>query len=291
MAEESHIFWSIPEHIAQLLCHLDPDSTLTLARAHEMTRSVIRGRMVWNQLLNRNSPIDSLVKINFFRDLLHLIKQPDDCLEDIFHHILESNKPGLYELTLQMTCACHQDVHSVSETAFKLLVPLETAMHRSYLILDSLAWADQIIENKTLESLASKLTIQKDAVSVGVNIGQINISDLEDASTFQKFMATIAEGSIELDCVWVKEGIGREGWDIIAEALQTHPLKLSMILINTTSSNDIGMETRDTLWAVTKTEGEIVVCKDNSSWMTGRRFKKTEETAYKRFCKCLEMTL
>ena len=57
-SEAEQKFWQTPELIEGLLLHLDPESTLRLAQAHEMTRDILQGSIVWNNLIKRCSPLN-----------------------------------------------------------------------------------------------------------------------------------------------------------------------------------------------------------------------------------------
>ena len=53
-AEEK--FWKTPELVEGLLPHLDPPSTLELAKVHPLTSGILQGISDWNRFIRRSCP-------------------------------------------------------------------------------------------------------------------------------------------------------------------------------------------------------------------------------------------
>ena len=76
-SEAEQKFWQTPELVQGLLPFLDLESTLRLAQVHEMTRCILQGTRVWNNLIKRSSPLNERGKtvcncnnLEYERDLL-----------------------------------------------------------------------------------------------------------------------------------------------------------------------------------------------------------------------------
>ena len=76
-------FWVMPELIEKPLDHLGLESTVCLAQAHELTQNVLQGRVVWNKLIKRNSPIDGLGGVKHLVAILKSLKDPEDPMLDL----------------------------------------------------------------------------------------------------------------------------------------------------------------------------------------------------------------
>ena len=127
-------FLESPELLEKLLLYLDLDSTLTLAKTHEVTRHILQGSLAWNKLIRRNAPLDELVKAQKLGQILKLMKEPKSNMLDLLDVICAGRflraSAHLYPSVL-LGCPRHLDSpHWVTFGNLQLLEQVEVAFDR-----------------------------------------------------------------------------------------------------------------------------------------------------------------
>ena len=222
-------FWSTPELIERLLLNLDLKSTMCLAQAHELTQNVLEGTRVWNKLIKRICPIDTLDQVENHVAIVKSLKDYEDHLLDLLEVICESNPVpdgGDWHIAVQMGCPCHPnlDYHVVSLAGFMLLEEVEGAFGTTVQTLEVIGsdWRKHPFNSTSLSALASRLSRQQEKLTF-LKL-DFKISSMLDAENFKAVMQACPMervsiiGGLEVD-----ENIGAKGWELVAESVQLHP--------------------------------------------------------------------
>ena len=151
-------FWQTPELIEELLPNLDPESTLRLAQAHEMTRDILQGSINWNKLIKRNSPLKRGDKVGHFVGILKLLEDTKSNMLDLLDAICESNPP-FYPLSVKMCCPRHPDAHPLTSEGFFLLEKVEAEFGTVEQTVEAIRLSST--DCSLMSSLASRLSRQE----------------------------------------------------------------------------------------------------------------------------------
>ena len=252
-SEAEKKFWATPELVEQLLeKHLDLNSTMCLAKNHQMTQDLLQGGLVWKKLIQRNCPIFELDQAKHFVAILKTLEGPDDHILVLLDAICESNKPFKPEHfphweapKVRMGCPRHQEEgwHDVSLAGFLLLEEVEEALGTSQQTLEGIVDTPArsifsghmtfFMSANTFSALGSRMSRQQKEVEFPDIC--VEIQDIKDAERFKEVMQNIqlkwTASLLTLSpyCLFVKKNIGREGWKLVAEGLQLHPNAVTFV--------------------------------------------------------------
>ena len=297
--ETEHKFWMIPEMIAKLLPFLDLKSTLCLARAHKKTQDVLKGAMVFNKLLKRNSPLTELDNVKDLATILKLMKDPKANLSEVLDAICETNpqtsNPNTPNLGsgpgVRMGCPCHLHYHSISSKGFELLEEVEGALGTTEQTVESVIWGNWILPNNFMAALASRLARQKQKLT-SINIGEIEMSTQKQAADFKTLMQALPSSrTVKFGRLKVQEPIGPEGWEFVAKAVQTHPGLLSDVVANQSAFNGVKVEDMRVIWQALKRRGCLIVAANKPGSCGGKELLKQDgEAAWTKLWKILDLS-
>ena len=301
--ETEHKFWMIPEMIAKLLPFLDLKSTLCLAHAHEKTHNVLKGAMVFNKLLKRNSPLTKLDNVKDLATILKLMKDPKANLSKVLDVICETNpqisNPNTPDLWpgpgVRMGCPCHLNYHSISSKGFELLEEVEGALGTTEQTVESVIWGNWILPNNFMAALASRLTRQQEKVT-SINIGQIDMSTKKQAEHFKTLMQALPSNgpssrTVKFGRLKVLEPIGAEGWEFVAQAVKTHPGLLSDVVASQDAFNGVKVEDMRVIWEALKRRGSLIVAENYRGSCAGKTLLKQDgEAAWTKLWQILDLS-
>ena len=236
-AEEK--FWKTPELVEGLLPHLDPPSTLELAKVHPLTSGILQGISDWNRFIRRscpfpppNSPTSSLTlteqmvtKLRPIIGIMELIGGPQSHLLALLDVICERFTPrnndidqsGGPEYYIKVTCPCHE-FHHVSALGFVLLEFVEAALGSSEQQLGSVFVYS--IEGSLTSALKSRMLRQEWMVSqVEAHFYSCDTQDEAEA------LPTLVQHTEEFGFrrLVIGGAIAEGGWAALAEALRLLP--------------------------------------------------------------------
>ena len=109
-------FWETPELLEHLLPFLDLQTTLNLAKTHDLTRNIFKSSVSWKKLIRRNLLDDREprreVVINLV-ELLKLVDGPGAHLLDLLDAIcMEKFPDGAWLIgSVKVFCPLHQGSH------------------------------------------------------------------------------------------------------------------------------------------------------------------------------------
>ena len=290
-----HKFWMIPEMIAQLLPFLDLKSTLCLAQSHEKTKHVLKGAVIWNNLVERNSPLDQLDKVKDFVAILKLMKDPKANLLEVLDEICKTNPQTGFEggFGVRMGCPCHLHFHPISPKGFELLEEVEGAFGTSEQTVESVSGGKWVVPNNFMAALGSRLSRQQQELT-SISIGQIDMSSKKQAEDFKTLMQAIpsmgpSSRSVQFGTLWVQEPIGPEGWELVGLALHTHHGLLSEVIARQDVYTGGKREDMRIVWEALKRKGFLIV--DARGWIAGKTLLKQDgEAAWTRLCQILDLS-
>ena len=245
-SEAEKKFWATPELIEQLLPYLNLQSTMSLAKIHQMTQNVLQGRRVWKKVIQRNCPIVGLDHVKHFVAILKTLKGPEDHILVLLDAICESNTPFKSDSfphvaapKVQMSCPRHQEgCHDVSLDGFGLLEEVEGAFGTTQQTVEAIIDSPMrsitagmcvpfFLSASSFSALGSRMSRQEKEVEFPDIC--LDIKDIKDAESFKEAMQniqlqwTVSLLTLSPYCLFVEENLGREGWELVAEGLQLHP--------------------------------------------------------------------
>ena len=155
MSEAAKKFWGMPELVNKLLPFLDLESTLNLAKVHQLTRDILQGSFDWNKLISStriqdpgnlqyNADIleEKMEVVNLLVGILKLMMDPRANMLDLLDTICKRSLPWIVENTFDtvtLSCPNHQDSHKVPIGKFLLLEAVEAAFGSSEQKLEAIS--------------------------------------------------------------------------------------------------------------------------------------------------------
>ena len=231
-AEEK--FWRTPELIERLLTFLDLDSTLKLARTHELTRNILQGVYNRNKLIQRTCPhndagddlelqqrdVDNVKHLA--ATLKRLMDEPEaillELLDLICHRFsLEDNPVTEGQDGLQMSCPGHPGGHFVSSHGFVLLEIVERAFGTTKQNVED--FKVRTLMEPMISVLSSRLSRQGVMPTGKSSVQHVIIRSTDDARSL-KILQQCYPGWDDF-LLTVEGDIGRDGWEALG-VLETY---------------------------------------------------------------------
>ena len=127
-------FWETPELLEQLLHLLDPESTYRLAQAHDLTKTVLQGKFIWNKFIRRSCPRPGFSDdvVNTLVALLKLMQNPSCQLLDLLDVVCDRFSTEENNDAVTMSCEGHPDGHLVSFEGLRVLEAICSGNFRSW---------------------------------------------------------------------------------------------------------------------------------------------------------------
>ena len=238
--EAEETFWKTPELVEGVLPFLDATSILELAKAHPLTRGILKGTYNWSRFIRRSCPVappnhetmmneqfDELTeeKVAELRPLigvLQVIGSPQPHLLALLGIICEKFPPPstcklevnqIWLENLKVTRA-GDEVHYLSALGFVLLEAIEAAHGSSEQAVGSVFVYN--LEEPLTSALISKIMRQEG------KIDQVEADAVFIASQDQvEALCTLVQLTEEFVFRWLTIGgaVGEGGWAALAEAL------------------------------------------------------------------------
>ena len=294
-------FWRTPELVEKLLPFLNLESTLILAKTHEMTRRLLQGTSIWNKLIRRNCPFVDLpnpdlcvprkiqVKIDWVKSLVEILKLMQDPEEALLLDLLDvicerfatdavflQNANQWKHTHVSMGCPRHPDGHVVPLSAFLLLEEVEAAFSTTLQSLDSVRGG--ILVGETQLAVSSRITRQKGRQGRTTTLSNVEfeVNCMESLTSFKGLMQLMPALTqrIELE---VLGSIGIEGWETLAETLKLQPNVVGRLTVYSAALGEATKKDLHEIWdALEQTAGFVHVLghawherieKQNGAWM------------------------
>ena len=280
-------FWGMPELIEELLLHLNPEATLRLAQAHKMTRDILQGSIVWNNLIRRCSPLNDnrMEKMTHLVAILKLMKDTKDNLLDLIDTICEANAPYMDCEWVQMGCPRHPDSHLISLEGFKLLEEVEAAFGTTEQTVEAISTKDDSFKLRQSD-LAPRLSRQQQKLT-SVHIGAIVVSNKKEAEDFKVLMQSCPPMASHLAILVAI--LGAEGWGLLAEGLKSHPGVVGGALTGKESLDGGRKEDLRVLWDALMPTG-ILDLLTEWDWLEEELYKEDAEAAWIRLCEIRDLS-
>ena len=229
--EAERKFWRTPELLENLLHFLDPESTYHLAQAHDLTKTVLQGKYVWNKFIRRSCPRPAGSSDDVWKALvalLKLMKNPSSHLLDLLDVICDRFSPDDVGGSVHMSCQRHPDGHFVSFEGLLVLEAIEGACGSAEQNVEAIAGEVEgnprgsILDDTLLSALSARLVRQQKMMS-SVSMIHIVIGEERMVEAFKSFLEFCpAEGTTRLSVKMSSEGGGWE-WGALAGAMSSYP--------------------------------------------------------------------
>lgn len=253
-------FWHIPELIESLLLHLDSESTLRLAQAHLVTRSIVQGNTVWKTIIKRNSPLIHMGEVENLVAILRLMDDSTYNMLDLLDAIYEDNPVVTqrgsisYGDLVQLSCPRHQGYpHHLSCHGFLLLEKCEAAFQTCEQKIERISLNS--FDNFFLASVASRLSRQEEKLS-SVYLCHMEVENDEQGENAKTLMQACPTLDFSLLCLNVTN-IGPKGWGFLAQGFQSHKSVVDEIHINKEALGSGRHEDIKVLWDALKWSIEV----------------------------------
>ena len=169
--------------LEKLLTFLDPKSTYYLAQAHNLTKTVLQGKYIWNKFIRQSCPrpgSDSSGEVvKTFVAILKPMKNPSFHMVDLLEVICDRFSPdddnvgeeGGPMSSLHLSCQRHPEGHFVSFEGFLVLEAIEEAYGSAEQPVEAIAggvegnWLGAILDHTILSALTARLVRQQKIMS------------------------------------------------------------------------------------------------------------------------------
>ena len=210
-------FWETPELLEHLLPFLDLQTTLNLAKTHDLTRNIFKSSVSWNKLIRRNLLDDREVVINLV-ELLKLVDGPGAHLLDLLDAMCMKKFPdGAWLIgSVKVFCPLHQGSHLIPLLQFQLLEEVMGAFGATDMFLEEINTNLFSLSEPALSIIGSTLSRQQEKVK-SLNVRKVFINSEKSAESF----GTVIKGSRVIETfekLSVTGSIGQDGWGKLASA-------------------------------------------------------------------------
>ena len=313
-------YWETTE-LANKLPFLDLESTLTLAKTHELTRKILQRSLDWNKLISRTCLqkggflLGNVVKpdvlyngrlleekmevVRLLVEILKLMKDQRANMLDLLDTICKRTPPeaiadGALD-TVTLSCPNHPDSHQVYFGDFLLLEAVEGAFGTSEQKLEAISSGRIGLIEPYLPALTSRLARQQEKLTL-LTFASAYVRSKNSAEAFK----TLLEASSQVTAkkyygrISVLGPIGGDGWRVLAEGMRLHPgLLLKYVFVTKDALDEASKEDMRVLWDALKTDGELEVGlleEDDTVRRTGEIVSKEEgEDDWTRLTEIMEM--
>ena len=241
-------FWETPELVERVLPYLDLTSTKMLAKAHKLTRLILKRAFAWHKLVRRVMPENEKselcsdvfgLPLSFENDpvlaserqlakdlveLLRLVKGNSKLAISLLHALCQRHQ-FWSRAHVQIRCSCLQ-THRVTPWAFMLLMEVEASMKRTLFEVDTIQAVP--LKGPFLLALAWKVAGQPGMIKM-LDVGSFVVeifsqqSFTENCNDSAEAIAILVEQSEAVAEQKVRigvEGIGVDGWVAVRRAVQ-----------------------------------------------------------------------
>ena len=214
-------FWETSELLEHLLPFLDLQTTLNLAKTHDLTRNIFKSSVSWKKLIRRNLLDDREprreVVINLV-ELLKLVDGPGAHLLDLLDAMCMKKFPdGAWLIgSVKVFCPLHQGSHLIPLLQFQLLEEAMGAFGATDMFLEEINTNLFQLNEPDLSILGSTLSRQQEKVK-SLNVREVFINSEKSAESF----GTLIKASRVIETfekLSVTGPIGQIGWGKLASA-------------------------------------------------------------------------